>query len=132
MLGFRNVFRALMSRDAARQGASSKFWAERSATRGEIRLRSHYEGLRYGGRYSMVVEKGRIDALVSRKLRGRNGPSMTDNMERGCPGHLFSSRAFANEGVGEQKRKRGNWTYQYASFLFIQTFVFEFVDPFLL
>ena len=80
----------------------------------------------------MDAEEGRIDALVSRKLRGRNAPSMTDNMERGCPGHLYSSRAFANERIGEQKRKRGNWTYKYASFLFTQTFVFEFVGPFLL
>ena len=59
---------------------------------------------------------------------------MTDNMETGRLCHLFSSRAIANEGIGEQKgkRKRGHWSYKFASFLFIQTFVFRIVDPFLL
>ena len=70
-----------MPRVALRQGASSEYWAERSATRGEIRLRSHFEGLRYGGFYAMVVDGGRIDALYSRGLWGGNAPSMTGRME---------------------------------------------------
>ena len=58
---------ALMPRDAVLQGASSKYWAERRATRDGIRLRSHFEGQGYGGHHARRVDRGRIGALYARR-----------------------------------------------------------------
>ena len=58
---------ALMPRDAVRQGASSEYRAGRRATRDGIRLRDHFEGQGYGGHHAEGGDRGRIDALYSRR-----------------------------------------------------------------